>query len=397
MSEWISHQLGNLISIKHGFAFKGEYFGDNPEGPILVTPGNFAIGGGFKEAKPKSYSGPIPDGFTLTEGDLVITMTDLSKSADTLGYPALIPPGYTYLHNQRIGRVEILANHLIDKSFLYYALCTEEYRNHVINGATGTTVKHTSPGRISEYRLNLPRLTEQRAISVVLAALDDKIAVNERILATADDLMRVRYRRMSEFASELIHLGELGKLIRDTVSTSSLMGAENYIGLEHMPRRNMWLSAWDDSAELASAKSAFATNDVLFGKLRPYFHKVGIALTSGVCSTDILVVRPKRLEYLGWLLLALSSDEVIAHASAVGDGTRMPRAKWKDLESFEVPWPGADDATRMDCVVRSLAQRIQAAVEESRTLASLRNTLLPQLMSGRLRVRDAEKIVEDAI
>ncbi len=258
-------------------------------------------------------------------------------------------------------------------------------------------MKHTSPGRISEYRLNLPRLTEQRAISVVLAALDDKIAVNERILATADDLMRVRYRRMSEFASELIHLGELGKLIRDTVSTSSLMGAENYIGLEHMPRRNMWLSAWDDSAELASAKSAFATNDVLFGKLRPYFHKVGIALTSGVCSTDILVVRPKRLEYLGWLLLALSSDEVIAHASAVGDGTRMPRAKWKDLESFEVPWPGADDATRMDCVVRSLAQRIQAAVEESRTLASLRNTLLPQLMSGRLRVRDAEKIVEDAI
>ncbi len=48
MSEWISHQLGNLISIKHGFAFKGEYFGDNPEGPILVTPGNFASGEDLK-------------------------------------------------------------------------------------------------------------------------------------------------------------------------------------------------------------------------------------------------------------------------------------------------------------------------------------------------------------
>lgn len=188
MSEWTCRKLGELITVKHGFAFKGEYFGDDPAGPILVTPGNFAIGGGFRKAKVKSYSGPIPEGFVLSAGDLVVTMTDLSKAADALGYPALIPEGLTYLHNQRIGKIEILDATQLDKGFLQYALRVDAYRRHVVNGATGTTVKHTSPTRICEYVISLPSLPEQRAIASLLGALDDKIAINERIVRTCREL-----------------------------------------------------------------------------------------------------------------------------------------------------------------------------------------------------------------
>src|SRR5437899_969146 len=109
-SEWIENSLGELIEIKHGFAFKGELFQDEPQGDVLLTPGNFAIGGGFKADKFKYYDGPVPDEFVLHEGDLLVTMTDLSKEADTLGYPALIPPrtdGRRYLHNQRLGKIVI--------------------------------------------------------------------------------------------------------------------------------------------------------------------------------------------------------------------------------------------------------------------------------------------------
>src|SRR6266700_1804125 len=90
--EWPKVSLGDLIDIQHGFAFQGEFFREEPPGDVLLTPGNFAIGGGFKAEKLKYYRGPIPNEFVLQPDDLLVTMTDLSKAADTLGYPAVVPP-----------------------------------------------------------------------------------------------------------------------------------------------------------------------------------------------------------------------------------------------------------------------------------------------------------------
>ena len=83
--------LGDYISIKHGYAFKGEGITTVDNGIVLVTPGNFDIGGGFKEGKCKFFSGDYPSEYVLSPGDLIVTMTDLSKDMDTLGYSALVP------------------------------------------------------------------------------------------------------------------------------------------------------------------------------------------------------------------------------------------------------------------------------------------------------------------
>ena len=94
--------LGDLIDIKHGFAFSGEYIQEEDNGVVLVTPGNFRIVGGFQEDKCKFFSGEIPDEFILNAGDFIVTMTDLSKTIDTLGYSAYVPDSQrVYLHNQR--------------------------------------------------------------------------------------------------------------------------------------------------------------------------------------------------------------------------------------------------------------------------------------------------------
>src|SRR5881396_1658321 len=100
---WRLTPLAELIRVHHGFAFKGEYFHDEPPGDLLVTPGNFEIGGGFSLAKPKYYRGPVDDRYVLYQGDVLISMTDLSKASDTLGSPAVIPrapDGVRLLHNQ---------------------------------------------------------------------------------------------------------------------------------------------------------------------------------------------------------------------------------------------------------------------------------------------------------
>lgn len=115
--------LADVCSIKHGYAFKGEYFSDSITKDILLTPGNFNIGGGFKNDKLKYYDGPIDKNYILKPYDLIVTMTDLSKNGDTLGYSALVPKDdNVYLHNQRIGLIENINEEVIDKNYLYWLL-----------------------------------------------------------------------------------------------------------------------------------------------------------------------------------------------------------------------------------------------------------------------------------
>lgn len=195
--DWNEIVLGGLIDIKHGYAFKGQYFHDEPTKHVLLTPGNFAIGGGYKAEKLKYYDGPVPEEFVLRGGDLLITMTDLSKAADTLGYPALVPMEEypQYLHNQRLGKVIIRNNSRIDKRFLYYLLCVRDYRDEIVAGATGTTVKHTSPERIKRYRTRIhAQLDEQHAIAHILGTLDDKIELNRRMNETLEAIARAIFK-----------------------------------------------------------------------------------------------------------------------------------------------------------------------------------------------------------
>ena len=154
---WEVKKLKEFIEIKHGYAFKGEFFSKDPTSNILLTPGNFKFGGGFKWDKLKYYDGEMPSDFILKNGDLIVTMTDLSKLGDTLGYPALVPPSkdLKFLHNQRIGKVNF-KNQKLGLFYLYYLLCSDSYRSHVLGTATGSTVKHTAPDRIKDFSFILP-------------------------------------------------------------------------------------------------------------------------------------------------------------------------------------------------------------------------------------------------
>ena len=87
-SEWRECSIGDLVNIKHGFAFSGKHISKDHGKCVLVTPGNFEIGGGFKEGNAKYFHALYPEEFVFAPGDLIVTMTDLSKTADTLGYSA---------------------------------------------------------------------------------------------------------------------------------------------------------------------------------------------------------------------------------------------------------------------------------------------------------------------
>lgn len=154
---WRFGELNEEIEIKHGYAFEGKHFSEMETNDVLLTPGNFKIGGGFNYNKFKYFKGDYPKEYILEVRDLIVTMTDLSLGGDTLGYSALVPKisNKRLLHNQRIGKVIFKRNPKL-KFYLNWLMRTESYRSFVVGSATGTTVKHTSPTRIAEYKCVFP-------------------------------------------------------------------------------------------------------------------------------------------------------------------------------------------------------------------------------------------------
>ncbi len=188
-------KLSDFIKIKHGFAFKGNFITTVENNNCLLTPGNFAIGGGFKSGKFKYFTGNIPTEYILKENDLIVTMTDLSRRGDTLGYSALVPniKGKIMLHNQRIGLVEFLSDEL-DKEYLYFLLRSNNYRNHILGSATGSTVKHTSPTKITSFSFSKPKLEIQKKIATHLMSIEKKIQLNNATNQTLEAIAQALFK-----------------------------------------------------------------------------------------------------------------------------------------------------------------------------------------------------------
>ncbi|RHR12362.1 restriction endonuclease subunit S [Blautia sp. AF19-34] len=161
-NRFVKCKMREVAHIKHGYAYSGEYFSDKDNGVVLVTPGNFALGGGFQEIKNKYFTSKYPEEYVLHPGDLIVTMTDLSKKADTLGYGAIIPDNTSkiYLHNQRIGLFDELDKRL-NPVFVRWFMQTDEYRLEIVRTSTGSTVHHTSPDRILDSLIFLPPIQLQ--------------------------------------------------------------------------------------------------------------------------------------------------------------------------------------------------------------------------------------------
>ena len=168
---WEQRKLGELINLENGFAFKSEYFQEDPSDVIVLTPGNVNIGGGFQSGKGRFYNiaGKFPDKFIFKPGDIFVTMTDLTPSGQTLGLPAIVPDdGITYLHNQRLGK---LVNFSGDREFLFYVFNTEDYHKHIVATASGTTVKHSSSSKILDYVVHIPIIEEQISLEEIATAI----------------------------------------------------------------------------------------------------------------------------------------------------------------------------------------------------------------------------------
>lgn len=171
--EWGSCPLGLLIDIKQGYAFSGEFFSDQRNDKVLLTPGNFHVAGGlyFNARNSKYYTGTIPPEFILTNGDVVVVMTDLTKEMAILGKTAMLDHPDTVLLNQRIGKVSVNRGIEMHLGFLTMLMNSDAFRKKIQATATGTTVRHSSPTKLMSPHVPRIALEEQVRIFARFDAL----------------------------------------------------------------------------------------------------------------------------------------------------------------------------------------------------------------------------------
>lgn len=420
MSDWSQKTLGDLIHVKHGWAFKGEFFSRTGD-KLVLKPGNFPVGGGIRlrPGKDDYYFGSYPAEYELSPGDLLVVMTDLTQAAPILGSPAFIPDEPGMLHNQRLGLVQIKPDMEVDKRFLYYSMLSDTSRSQIRASATGATVRHTAPERIYRVSLRVPELPLQRIIGEVLGSIDDLIANNRRRVAVLEEMVREVYREwlvrfrypgwgnvpLTGPAGRPIPEGwswakvdDLVRVVKDTVDPAQVASDTPAVGLEDIPRRQLTLDDWGTASDQGSRKGVFDKGDLLFGKIRPYLHKVCVAPVEGICSTDAIILRPTPLHW-GEVVCVVSSEEFVAHATQTSNGTKMPRADWKVIGQWPIALPPVAIAKELTHIVRSHLMLAESLMLEARCLTALRDTLLPKLVTGEVDVStlDLGTLVERAV
>lgn len=376
MSEWLSGNLGDIADIVMGQSPTGESVNTNGLGvPLLNGPTEFTI----RYPKAVQFS-TDPKRFSKVN-DILFCVR-----GSTTGRMNWADEDYA------IGRGLAAIRHKQGEEYRYFVKAIlDYYLDTMLASASGSTFPNVSKDQLNELEISYPSFPEQKAIASVLSSLDDKIDLlyrqNKTLEAMAETLFRQWFIEEAKEDWEDGVLGDIASNVRVNATIESIESDEIYIGLEHIERRNVALSQHGFGSDVASNKSRFKKHDILFGKLRPYFHKVCITPFDGICSTDILVLRAKETVWTAFTLFAFFQDSVVEYANLASGGTRMPRADWGSLSQYPIAIPPIGLVHQFNELVLPSIEKTHTNLEQIQTLENLRDTLLPKLMSGEVRVQ----------
>jgi type I restriction enzyme S subunit len=192
-------------------------------------------------------------------------------------------------------------------------------------------------------------------------------------------------------------LGNLLSLRNERTKPSPQTAAMPYVPIESITAKSPFLQEYKSGEEANSSLILFRKGDVLFGAMRPYFHKVCYAPFDGVTRTTVFTLKSVNPMATGFALFQVYQDATIEYATQHSEGSTIPYAKWSNsLEKMAIVVPPSGLQERFSEVASTIISRANENLRQAQTLANLRDTLLPRLISGQLRLPEAETMIEEA-
>ena len=298
---------------------------------------------------------------------------------------------------QRTYIIETADDKVIKVRFLCYAINQQLQLLKVMSA--GSTTKFLTIKMLDNLDIPCPAITIQNKIIDILGTIDDLIENNQKQIKLLEEAAQrlykewfVDFRFPGHETTPVIDgvpkgwtrttIGELCLLCKKVISPEEVAPYTPYIGLEHIPRKDFCLSSWGDASKVSSNKYEFCKNDIIFGQIRPYFHKVGFAIVDGVASTDSFVIKPLEKVW-GLFLMTVSSEAFVNYSyQTCKEGAKMPRADWNQMKKYPALVAANSIQIQFEKLIISITKKITALALQNKTLAESRDRLLPKLMGG---------------
>jgi type I restriction enzyme S subunit len=323
-----------------------------------------------------------------------------------------------------------------DNSFIYYFSRSPEFRSHAIQNMVGSSGRQRVPNdAIENYECEFPPLSDQKAIAHILGTLDDKIELNQKMNQTLEEIAKAIFKSWfvdfdpfrakvegrhtglppeicDLFPDELVdsEIGEIPKgwgscqarsfvkLNDQSWSNKNHPDFVEYLDLGNIKSNKISeieTYLWDEAP--SRARRALKIGDTIVGTVRPGNRSFGFVQRSGITgSTGFAVLTPLKYEYAEFVYLGVCSDTNIERLAHLADGAAYPAVSNEIILDTSFVEPPPDLVMGFHKLVSPLIQRLEISDQESTVLSDLRDTLLPKLISGELRIPDAEKFLEEA-
>ncbi len=334
----------------------------------------------------------------LEPNDILIT------NSGTIGRMALvkdIPETYRTTFQKSVAIVKPDIS-VVLPTYLYYKLqnCVTDF----VNCSNGSAQKNLLLGTMRKFQIDLHEdFAEQERLSSILAAYDNLIENNQKQIKLLEETARRLYKEwfvnfrfpgyedtpIVDGVPEGWALGELGDIAIDSGKKEKKEHRgqyQYYLPIDCLPKRSLAYTDKNDITLAESSLVAFMPNDILFGAMRPYFHKVVVARDKGLTRTTCFVINSKMPAYWAYLLLLLFSKDTVDYATQISVGTTMPYVRWKDFIHMPTLIPPEEKCDAFQAIVLPIIERISCLAVSSERLIQARDRLLPKLMSGEIEV-----------
>ena len=348
-----------------------------------MSVGRF-IGGAFAFVSPEKFARDLSRNSAIAR-DVIYTQRG------TLGQVALVPSGAAepFVVSQSQMRLRVDLERAIPE-FVYYASTTPAFLKQIDDRAISTGVPHTNLGILSELEIPLPALREQQAIAEVLGALDDKIAANTVGLSTADELASTTLAASLDGAR--VRLDELATIIMGSSPKGADLNEQGHGVPFYQGVRDFGIRHPGQRVFTTAPVRTAAAGEILLSVRAPV-GDVNIAIEDASIGRGVAAVR--SITGANATLFHQLKSEHEAWEPFEAGGTVFGSINRDQLHGVLVRTVHLDRSGQVESTLAAIEASISVLLAENRTLGATRDALLPQLMTGKLRVRDAERIATE--
>lgn len=286
--------------------------------------------------------------------------------------------------------------------YLSYFMKSSSFDTQVQAIKGGVAQGFMSLGKLGTVRITYPDdIDYQKRVVGVLSAYDNLIENNQNQIKLLEEAAQRLYRewfvnlrfpgheeaKLVDGLPEGWHIGTLGEIAFDAGARENKNNREKYkyyLPIDCLPKKSLSYQQINDVSLAESSLVAFKPKDILFGAMRPYFHKVVVARDNGLTRSTCFVINPKDVDMREFLTLLLFDSNTIDFATQISVGTTMPYVRWKDFVNMQVLIPPIEICKRFNKIVEPMIYKANRLAEGIIKIGEARDCLLPKLMSGEI-------------